>query len=250
VRNCAVCGRTSEGDFAFCPYCGADLAPALPPREQRKSVTVLFCDLTAFTALAESRDPEALSAVQARYFARMKAIVEAHGGKVEKFIGDAVMAVFGVPKLQGDDALRAARAALEMRNALPELGLQARLRINSGEVVTGGERLATGDVVNVAARLQQAARPNDILVGQATLALLADGADVEALEPLELKGKAAPVAAFRLLAVREPIWRHDGPMAGRESELRHLRSAFDAAVNDRACRLFTILGAAGAATTG
>ena len=140
-------------------------APA--SREQRKTVTVLFCDVTGSTALGESTDPEALRALLARYFERMKGIVESHGGTVEKFIGDAVMAVFGVPQVHEDDALRACRAAVEMRDALPELGLQARIGVNTGEVVTGTEeRLATGDAVNVAARLEQAAQPGEILIGE------------------------------------------------------------------------------------
>src|SRR4026209_536024 len=125
---------------------------------QRKTVTVLFCDVTGSTALGESTDPEALRALLARYFERMKAIVESHGGAVEKFIGDAVMAVFGIPQAHVDDALRACRAAVEMRDALPELGIAGRIGVNTGEVVTGTqERLATGDAVNIAARLEQAA---------------------------------------------------------------------------------------------
>src|SRR5205809_3923650 len=125
--------------------------------KHRKVVSILFCDVTGSTSLGESVDPEALQGLLARYFERMKGIVESHGGTVEKFIGDAVMAVFGVPVLHEDDALRAVRATVEMRDALPELGLQARLGVNSGEVVTGTEeRLATGDAVNVAARLEQA----------------------------------------------------------------------------------------------
>src|SRR3989441_9275797 len=166
---------------------------------QRKVVTVLFCDVTGSTALGESVDPEALRALLARYFERMKAIVEQHGGSVEKFIGDGVIAVFGVPVVHEDDALRAVRAASEMRDALPELGLQGRIGVMTGEVVTGEvvngtrERLATGDAVNVAARLEQAAQPGDVLIGQPTLTLVRDAADVELLEPLALKGKAEPV---------------------------------------------------------
>src|SRR5215204_7722445 len=173
MRICANCARESEGDFAFCPYCASPLAAVAPVREQRKTVTVVFCDVTGSTALGESVDPEALRAVLARYFGRMKAIVESHGGTVEKFIGDAVMAVFGVPVVHEDDALRAVRAAAEMRDALPELGVQARIGVNTGEVVTGSEeRLATGDAVNVAARLEQAAAPGEVLLGPETLALV------------------------------------------------------------------------------
>ena len=124
----------------------------------RKTVTALFCDVTGSTQLGEEIDPETVRALLARYFERMKAIVESHGGTVEKFIGDAVMAVFGVPQVHEDDALRACRAAVEMRAAFPELGVQGRIGVNTGEVVTGTEeRLAAGDAVNVAARLQNAA---------------------------------------------------------------------------------------------
>jgi len=145
-----------------------------------------------------------MRALLARYFERMKAIVERHGGTVEKLIGDALMAVFGVPQVHEDDALRAVRAACEMRDALPEFGVQARIGINSGEVVTGTEeRLVTGDPVNVAARLEQAARPGDVLLGRETFALVHDAVEVEGLAPLALKGKAEPAPAFRLVSVHE-----------------------------------------------
>jgi class 3 adenylate cyclase len=247
VPICASCARPVEGDFAFCPHCGAGLAGAPAVRELRKVVTVLFCDVTGSTALGESIDPEAVRALLARYFARMKAIVEAHGGSVEKFIGDAVMAVFGVPHVHEDDALRAVRAAAEMREALPELGVQARIGINTGEVVTGTEeRLATGDAVNVAARLEQAAEPGEILLGGETLRLVLGAVEIEAIEPLPLKGKAEPVAAARLLTVTgEARRRHEAPMVGRETELKRLHDAFEQAIRDRSCQLFTVLGAAG-----
>src|SRR5215467_9863240 len=150
----------------------------------RKVVTVLFCDVVGSTALGESVDPEALQGLLARYFERMKGIVEAHGGSVEKFIGDAVMAVFGVPLAHEDDALRACRAAVEMRDALPELGIAGRIGVNTGEVVTGTqERLATGDAVNVAARLEQSAEPGEVLIGEATHALVREAVAAEPVEP-------------------------------------------------------------------
>jgi class 3 adenylate cyclase len=156
VLACPNCGQGNPDGARFCNACAAPLKAAPSPREQRKTVTVLFCDVTGSTALGESTDPEALRALLARYFERMKGIVESHGGTVEKFIGDAVMAVFGVPQVHEDDTLRACRAAVEMRDALPDLGLQARIGLNTGEVVTGTEeRLATGDAVNVAARLSE-----------------------------------------------------------------------------------------------
>src|SRR6266536_2539469 len=141
---CTSCGRAALAGAKFCSECGAAL-PVAPAREQRKTVTVLFCDIAGSTALGESTDPEALRALLARYFERMKGIVESHGGTVEKFVGDAVMAVFGVPQVHGDDALRACRAAVVMRDALPELGVQARVGRNTGEGVTGTEeRLRPG----------------------------------------------------------------------------------------------------------
>ena len=247
MRVCAACGHTNSVSARFCEECATPLAAASSFREQRKTVTVVFCDVTGSTALGEATDPEALRALLARYFVRMKGIVESHGGTVEKFIGDAVMAVFGVPRVHEDDALRAVRAAAEMRDALPELGVQARIGVNTGEVVTGTEeRLATGDAVNVAARLEQAAQAGEILIGAATLALVRAAVEAEAVEPLPLKGKSEPVAAFRLSAVKGAVSRrHDVPMVGREQELADLRSAYDEAVRDRRCRLFTVVGAAG-----
>jgi class 3 adenylate cyclase len=241
VQTCASCGRESEGDFAFCPYCAAPLAPARRPREQRKTVTVLFCDVTGSTALGESTDPEALRALLARYFERMKGIVEAHGGTVEKFIGDAIVAVFGVPAVHEDDALRAVRAAVQMREALPELDVQARIGINTGEVVTGTEeRLATGDAVNVAARLEQAAQPGEILLGEGTQLLVKDAVEAEPTEPFELKGKAQPVRAFRLVGIRDGgPQRLAVPMVGRETESRRLLDAYEQAQRDSSCQFFT-----------
>jgi class 3 adenylate cyclase len=161
--TCPSCGQENPAGSRFCNACGAPLAePEAPGREYRKVVTVLFCDVAGSTSLGERVDPEALRALLGRYFDEMKAIVERHGGSVEKFIGDAVMAVFGVPQVHEDDALRAVRAAVEMRDALPELGVAARIGVNTGEVVVGtAERLATGDAVNVAARLEQAAAAGD-----------------------------------------------------------------------------------------
>jgi class 3 adenylate cyclase/tetratricopeptide (TPR) repeat protein len=249
VPLCTSCGRESTGDFAFCPHCGAAFSQAARPREQRKVVTVLFCDLTGSTELGETLDPEALRSLLARYSERMQAIVERHGGTVEKFIGDAVMAVFGVPIVHEDDALRAVRAALEMREAFPELGIQGRIGVTTGEVVTGtGERLATGDAVNIAARLEQAAQTGEILIGEETLRLVRDAVEVEALEPLKLKGKAEAVQAFRLQSVHGEAGfsrRLDAPMVGRMHEARLLGDAWERVVSEHSCHLFTLLGPAG-----
>jgi class 3 adenylate cyclase/tetratricopeptide (TPR) repeat protein len=246
---CSQCGVENPERAKFCLNCAAPLAQATPAREQRKTVTVLFCDVTGSTELGERLDPEALRALLAGYFERMKQIVERHGGTVEKFIGDAVMAVFGVPVVHEDDALRALRAAVEMRQALPELGIQGRIGVTTGEVVTGTEeRLATGDAVNVGARLEQAAHPGEILIGEETLQLARDAVEVELVEPLVLKGKADAVRAYRLLWVHgeEGFVRHlEAPMVGRERELDRLRDSFDQAIRDGSCQLFTLLGAAG-----
>jgi class 3 adenylate cyclase/tetratricopeptide (TPR) repeat protein len=220
-------------------------------REFRKVVTVLFCDLVGSTQLGESTDPETLRTRMRRYFADIRATIERHGGTVEKFIGDAVMAVFGVPVAREDDALRAVRAAEEIRAAVAAHGFEARIGVNTGEVVAGGEgeTLAVGDAVNVAARLEQHAGPGEILIGTETRLLVRDAVRVADVEPLELKGKSDPVAAFRLLKVIEgadPLARTlAAPMVGRARERDRLHRDFEDAVADRACRLFTLLGPAG-----
>jgi class 3 adenylate cyclase/tetratricopeptide (TPR) repeat protein len=215
---------------------------------QRKVVTVLFCDVVGSTSLGENVDPEALRALLARYFEQMRAIVERHGGTVEKFIGDAVMAVFGVPVVHEDDAVRALQAAVEMQLAMPELGIEGRIGICTGEVVTGTEeRLATGDAVNVAARLQGAAQPGETLLDETTLRVAREAVEAEPVDPLELKGKAEPVPAWRLVAVSAaPAERRfDSPLVGREQELRAVTEAWERACGEPRCELVTIVGAAG-----
>jgi class 3 adenylate cyclase/tetratricopeptide (TPR) repeat protein len=260
VLTCANCGRESPDDFVFCPACAAPLTP--PARQEvRKTVTVVFCDVTGSTAMGERLDPESLRRVMSRYFAEMRAALERHGGTVEKFIGDAVMAVFGVPAIHEDDALRAVRAAAEMREALKALNkeverdhgvsLAARIGVNTGEVVAGdqADTLVTGDAVNVAARLEQAAEPGTVLIGEETLRLVRDAVVVEPVPPLEVKGKSEPLAAFRLVEVTEGVAgfarRLDSPMVGRERELARLSQTFEAAIADGSCQLFTILGTPG-----
>ena len=246
MATCAVCGYEAAGSFRFCPECGARADARA--REQRKVVTVLFCDVAGSTALGESIDAEALRALLARYFERMKAIVERHGGVVEKFIGDAVMAGFGLPAVHEDDALRALQAAAEMQLALPELGIEGRIGVCSGEVVTGTEeRLATGDAVNVAARLQQAAQPGETLLGETTLRLAGDAVEVEAVEPLSLKGKREPVLAWRLVAVSTAAAQRlfDSPLVGREREFSALAEAWERVCGGPGCELVTVVGAAG-----
>jgi class 3 adenylate cyclase/tetratricopeptide (TPR) repeat protein len=258
VAVCASCGAENREGARFCDSCGAPLADAVPAREVRKVVTVLFCDVTGSTALGERIDPESLRRVMSRYFETAKAVVERHGGTVEKFIGDAVMAVFGVPTVHEDDALRAVRAADELRGELDGLNeelergygtrLELRMGVNTGEVVTGTEeRLATGDAVNVAARLEQAAQPGEVLLGDETYTLVREAVDAEPVPPLEAKGKAEPLVAHRMLSVQDdaPARRHDAPMIGRERQRALLDNAFANVVSERACHLFTILGVAG-----
>jgi class 3 adenylate cyclase/tetratricopeptide (TPR) repeat protein len=213
----------------------------------RKTVTVVFCDLAGSTALGEASDPEVLETSLRRYFERMHAIVEQYGGTVEKFIGDAVVAVFGVPLAHEDDALRALRAAAEMRDALPALGFRGRIGVNTGEIFTSTHgTLVTGDAVNVAARLEQAAEPGEVLIGASTRALVGAAAEAEELEPLALKGKSEPVPAFRLLAVGEAAARsHDSLFVGRTGELAVLREAWGRAVLAGSCELVTVVGEPG-----
>jgi class 3 adenylate cyclase/tetratricopeptide (TPR) repeat protein len=247
VAVCASCGHDNREGAKFCEECGFPLAGRPPQaREQRKTVTVLFCDLTGSTALGERLDPERLRALLSRYFERMKGIAERYGGSVEKFIGDAVMAVFGVPVVHEDDALRALRSAIEMRDALPELGLQGRIGVMTGEVVTGTEDWLAGDAVNVAARLEQAALPGEVLLGGPTLALVGDAAEVEPVEALDLKGKSEPVAAYRLVRVLDtPERPHEALFVGREPELSIVREAWERARAEPRCELVTLLGDAG-----
>ena len=232
-------------------------------REARKTVTVVFTDVAESTRLGGRLDPESLRRVMSRYFETASRALERHGGRVEKFIGDAVMAVFGVPSAHEDDALRAIRAVAELHRAVEALnddlereqGVRIALRsgVNTGEVVAGdasaGQMLVTGDAVNVAARLEQAAAPGEILLGEATRRLVGEGVRVEEVGLLALRGKEDGVLSWRLLEVVEAARvfarRLDSPLVGRERELDGLRQAFDRASEERAPYLFTLLGAAG-----
>jgi class 3 adenylate cyclase/tetratricopeptide (TPR) repeat protein len=250
VTICPSCGAENPPGFSFCGSCGAALTEAAPAREVRKTVTILFCDVVGSTALGERVDPEPLRRLMGSYYDQMRTIVERHGGTVEKFIGDAVMAVFGVPRAHEDDALRAVRASAEMHAAAAPLELGIRIGINTGEVVTGeGETLVTGDAVNVAARLEQAASPGETLIGSETRGLVRDAVETEETEPLHLKGKAELLQAHRLLVVDPDApfvaRRLDRPMVGRTRELERLLGDFDRSAADRACHMFTLLGAAG-----
>jgi predicted ATPase/class 3 adenylate cyclase len=260
MQICPNCGEENSERARFCSACGTSLQAAEAPREVRKTVTILFCDVTGSTALGERLDPESLRNVMTRYFDEMRAVIESHGGTVEKFIGDAVMAVFGVPVVHEDDALRAVRAAGEMRESLGRLNddlerrwgvrIETRIGLNTGEVVAGAgdQTLVTGDAVNTAARLEQHARPGDILLGEPTYRLVRHVARAEPTDPIEAKGKAEPVTAYRLLGVAGIVAssrRLDSPLIGRAHELELAVQAFDRAVRERACHLFTVFGPPG-----
>lgn len=221
----------------------------MPVREVRKVVTVLFCDLTGSTALGERTDPEALRALMNRYYESARAVLERHGGTVEKFVGDAVMAVFGIPVATEDDALRAVRAAVELRDLVHGLELEARIGINTGEVVAGvGDTLVTGDAVNVAARLEQAAGAGEVLLGDATMRLVRDAVETEPLS-LSVRGKTAPVITHRLLTLDPTAAGRardlERPMVGRHRERDRLHADYADAAETRTCRLFTLIGPAG-----
>src|SRR5436190_4412003 len=245
---CPSCGAENPPGFRFCGSCGSRLAEEAA--EVRKTVTVVFCDLVGSTALGERTDPEVLRDLMGRYHTELRTILERHGGTVEKFVGDAAMAVFGLPQVHEDDAIRAVRASIEMRDALEPVGLEVRIGVNTGEVVAGtGETLVTGDAVNVAARLEQTAGVGEVLIGAGTEALVHDAVRTEPVEPLTLKGKREPLPAFRVLqlldqvpAFTRPI---ETPFVGRGEELRLLEDALASAVQTRAPQLATIVGPPG-----
>ncbi|PWU22445.1 MAG: hypothetical protein C5B48_10055 [Candidatus Rokuibacteriota bacterium] len=221
----------------------------------RRTVTVLFADLVDSTALAERLDPEALQTVLTRYFSVMRDAVEQHGGTVEKFIGDAVMAVFGVPRAHEDDALRAVRTAVDMRDSVSGSsdGLELRIGVNTGEVVTGGEELlVTGATVNLAKRLEQAAPSGEILISAGTLRLVRHAVSADAAAALGA-GNETPVPSFRLIEIAENAAalerRLEAPLVGRQEELAQLRQAFEEVCEQRRCRVVTVLGEAGMGKT-
>ena len=263
--RCPGCGEENPPKFRLCGYCGTPLiiAEALPVHEVRKTVTIIFSDLKDSTALGERLDSEALHEVKERYFSAMAAEIKRHGGKIEKYIGDAIMAVFGLPRAHEDDALRAVRAAIGMQSVLQGLNeslstrfgvvLANRTGVNTGEVVAvddaaADQKLATGDAVNVTARLEQAAPPNEIFIGEVTYRLVRDAVKAEPVEPLALKGKSQPVAAYRLLSVHGQegnVRRQDAPVVGRDEELAAMQASWEAVQAETNVRLLTVIGDAG-----
>lgn len=264
MQGCGACGESNPARARFCLGCGQPLGDAPETaQELRRNISIIFADLVGSTGLGESLDAEALRYVTGRYFETMRRAAERHEGTVEKFIGDAVVAIFGMPRVREDDALRAVRAAADMRASLTTLNdelqrdlavaLQIRIGVNTGEVITGERRAggsaATGDAVNVAARLQQAAAPGEVLIGDSTLRLVRDQVKAEPVEPLTVKGKIAPVAAWRLLDVtgtaRAAKNQASSLFVGRDPQLRLLGEVFRRAAGERTCQLVTVLGTAG-----
>jgi class 3 adenylate cyclase len=253
MQICPSCGQENPAGARFCNACAAPLpesAPALA--EERKIVTILFVDLVGFTARSEQLDPEDVRAIQAPYFARVRSAIESFGGTVEKFIGDAVMAVFGAPVARGDDPERAVRAALAI---LERVDLDVRIAVNTGEALVSvasnpaqGEGIVSGDVVNTAARLQSAAPVNGILVGEETYRATRNAIAYEEVQPVLAKGKQQPVPVWRALGQRADLGAgasDAAPMLGRASELETLLGIWERVVADRRPQLVTLFGPAG-----
>jgi class 3 adenylate cyclase/tetratricopeptide (TPR) repeat protein len=261
--TCASCGAANPPGSAFCNRCGASLEPAASTQEERKLVSVLFVDLVGFTASSDQADPEDVRDSLRLYYEQSRERIEQYGGTLEKFIGDAVMAVFGAPVAHGDDAERAVRAGLRVLEGIDELNhdhgleLAARAAVNTGEAVVAmgeraGEALALGDVVNTASRLQSAAPEGRLIVGEETHRATRHAFRYEELEPVEAKGKAEPVRAW--LAVEPSVSPAERPVAGnplvgRGREIELMRSVWERAVNDRRPHLVTVLGPPGIGKT-
>ena len=263
--TCPACGKENPDGFQFCGFCTAPLAaPAVSAAKERKVVSVLFCDLVGFTAASESSDPEEVQARVAPYHARTRERIEAFGGTVEKFIGDAVMAVFGAPVAHEDDAERAVRAGLailegieELNEADETLALSVRIGVNTGEAVVSldarpeqGEGMVTGDVVNTAARIQAAAPVDAIAVGEGTFRATERVFEYEPLEAVSVKGKAEQVALWRARSARarfgsDVIRSMTTPLVGRETDLLLLRGTFDKSRRERSVQLVTVVGEPG-----
>ena len=250
--ECPACGQQNPDGFRYCGACAGplDAAAGEPAREVRKTVTIVFCDLAGSTALADGSDPERVRAVMSRYHDIARRVLESHGATIEKFIGDAVMAVFGVPLVREDDALRALRAVCELRDELAATSIPVRIGVNTGEVVAGGgEALVTGDAVNVAARLEQAADVGEVWIGDTTYRLTREAVHAEPIGGISAKGKPMPVEAHRLVSVSEHAQaiprRIDSRLVGRTLELKMLSEAFERAVSERRCHLFTVMGTPG-----
>lgn len=268
---CEGCGTRVPGDPRFCPECGRTIGRASGQGDERKLVTILFADVAGSTGLGEQLDPERLRAVLGAYFETMRGVIERNGGTLEKFIGDAIVAIFGVPVAHEDDALRALRSAAQMRRALDALNerlsehhgvtLQIRVGVHTGEVLAvtaprHGEGMVTGDAVNVAARLEQSAAPGQVLVSDRT-ARAARGTGLREVGPLSLRGRSQPIRAFELVSrgghdpdrgaggAAVPLDASRPRLVGRAAELRRLEELLDAVIGSRRPHLVTVYGDAG-----
>jgi class 3 adenylate cyclase len=260
---CPACGQENPEVARFCLACGFSIGEAIPPpRDERRIVTVIFVDLVGFTARAEQLDPEEVRAVLAPYHDRVRREIESFGGVVEKFIGDAVMGVFGAPVAHGDDAERAVRAALVVRDIVGELAggdLQIRIAVNTGEAVVSlgarpafGESMVAGDVVNTAARLQAAAPVNGVVVGEETYLTTRDAIEYAPAAPVIAKGKQHPVEAW--LAIREITAAGQRRMSslsivGRTFEIAILNALWERAAAEQLPHLVSVFGPAGVGKT-
>ena len=259
---CATCAQDNPDIAKFCLACGAPLAAPVPTSEERKLITVLFTDIVGSTAKAENMDPEDVRARLAPYYVRLRGELERFGGTVEKFIGDAVVALFGAPVAHEDDPERAVRAAFAICNAIDELNaedewldLKVRVGVNTGEalVVLGaraseGEGMAAGDVMNTAARLQSAAPVNGVLVGELTYEATRDVIDYHEAEPIAAKGKSEPVPVWEAIRVKEAqtaVTAEGVALVGREREVAALEEVWETALETRRPRLVTIVGPPG-----
>src|SRR6201997_479442 len=254
---CPACGQENPEGFQLCGMCGAPLVTvAASPREERKVVTIVFTDLVGSTALAEGRDPEDVSATLSAYYTQLRAELERHGGTVEKFIGDAVMAVFGAPVAHEDDAERAVRAAIAIRDSIGD-ELEIRTAVHTGEALVAlgaraveGEGMVSGDVVNTAARLQSAAPVNGILVGETTYRATRQAIEYREASPVEAKGKSEPVRVWEAVAARSRFGsdveqKLRTPLVGRERERGLLADALAHARTEQSAQLVTLVGVPG-----
>src|SRR4051794_20044802 len=269
MQACPRCGADNDESARFCSSCGSELdRPQRVQGEERKVVSVLFVDLVAFTAASEAADPEDVRARLRPYHARVKQEIERFGGTVEKFIGDAVMAMFGAPLAHEDDPERAVNAALRVIAAIadlnelhPDLELSVRAAVNTGEAVVTlearpgeGEAMVAGDVVNTAARLQQHAPVDGVVVGETTYRATRDLFEYEPLDPVSAKGKSEPLRLWHAKSARrrfgvdvEPAART--PLIGRDDDLAVLQSTYARMLREASTQLVTIVGEPGVGKT-
>jgi class 3 adenylate cyclase/tetratricopeptide (TPR) repeat protein len=266
LSACGGCGTELRSAARFCDSCGMPVAgaktapatlaaPAPGTADRRKRITVLFADLAGSTAMQETMDPETVRRLMGRWTTAMRAAIAEHGGLIDHFAGDGIVATWGAADVREDDALRAVRGAWEMRTALAAINeeldarfgqrLRMRIGVHTGDVVISAEGFIIGDTMNTAARLEQNAAEGEVLIGPLTWRLVRDHTHVEAVEPIAAKGKRKPVPAWRVLSLEAPAAAAAAPFVGRDDELARLRDAFDEAATSRECRLAVVIGSPG-----